>query len=102
VEAATRGAIEVPLRTMEVALRSMDVVEAMVERGQESSLSDVGVAALCVRAAVVGAHLNVRINAKGLADRGVAREYLERAERVRVEAMRREARVVEVVEGRLG
>jgi glutamate formiminotransferase/formiminotetrahydrofolate cyclodeaminase len=94
IEAATRAAIEVPLRTMEVALRSMGVIEAMAERGQESSLSDAGVAAVCARSAVLGAELNVRINAQQLADRGAAQEYLDRAARLRMEAEEREARVL--------
>ena len=45
---------------------------AMAEKGNPNSISDAGVGALCARAAVQGAYLNVRINAKGLADKTFA------------------------------
>ena len=80
VQAATRNAIEVPLRVMEVALASMEVIAAMAEKGQESSISDAGVGALCARTAVLGAELNVRINCADLEDTAARDGYLTRAE----------------------
>ena len=51
IEEATRRAIEVPLRVMEVSLASMDVIAAMAEIGIPASVSDAGVGALCARSA---------------------------------------------------
>src|SRR5690606_24405331 len=82
VQAATRRAIEVPLTVMEEAAASMAVIRAMAERGMEASVSDAGVAALCARTAVMGAHLNVRINAKSLEDKVRGEAYLKRAEEI--------------------
>ncbi len=101
IEAATRGAIEVPLRVMEVALESMDVIAEMASNGLGSSVSDAGVGALCARSAVMGAHLNVRINAKGLADREAARGYLERAAEIERRASTREGEILAVVARRM-
>ncbi|MEM6568544.1 MAG: cyclodeaminase/cyclohydrolase family protein, partial [Planctomycetota bacterium] len=100
--AATKNAIEVPLRVMRTALEGMDVCEAMAERGMEASLSDAAVGALCLRTAVLGAGLNVRINAKDLADTAARDAYLAEATELEDAARRREAALVESVSARLG
>jgi glutamate formiminotransferase/formiminotetrahydrofolate cyclodeaminase len=97
IQAATRGAIEAPLRVMEVALGSMDVIEAMARDGMPSSVSDAGVGALCARAAVRGAGLNVRINAKGLHDAAARAAFLERAAALEQRAEARERAILELV-----
>ena len=101
VQAATRGAIEVPLRVMEVSLASMDVMAAMAEIGLPASVSDAGVGALCARTAVWGAALNVRINAAGLTNDDEAAAYLERAAGMQQQAARRESEIIAAVEARL-
>jgi glutamate formiminotransferase/formiminotetrahydrofolate cyclodeaminase len=101
LEHATRGAIEVPLRVMETALDAMAVVRQMAEHGLASSASDAGVGALCARAAVRGAGLNVRTNATGVSDSAYRREVLARAQELerRAEALERET--LEVVARRV-
>lgn len=101
IQAATRGAIEVPLRVMEVALDSMDVIEAMAEHGNPASVSDAGVGAFCARSAVMGAYLNVQINVGDLVDRDAAAGYLDRGASIQQEAVQREARILEIVQGKL-
>ena len=68
IDAATRNAIEVPFRVMQTALESMQVIKKMAEIGNPASASDAGVGALCARAAVRGAFLNVKINTNDLND----------------------------------
>ncbi len=62
---ATMHAIEIPFRVMKVSLQSMDVLKEMAVEGNPNSKSDVGVGAVCARSAVMGAYLNVCINADG-------------------------------------
>ncbi len=101
IESATRHATAIPFRVMEVALASMELIRAMATEGQASSVSDAGVGALCARAAVRGAWLNVRINAKQLKDRAFADDVLARGAAIeqRAEAVERE--VLAVVDSRL-
>ena len=80
IEAATRYAIEVPLRVMEAGAKALDVCAAMAKDGMKASASDAGVGALCAQLAVRGAGLNVRINAKDLKDEGARAQFLERAQ----------------------
>ncbi len=68
IEHATRKALEIPFEVMILALESMDVIVKMAEIGNPNSVSDAGVGGLCARAAVIGAFLNVKINAVGLKD----------------------------------
>ncbi len=102
IQAATKRAIEVPLRTMEGALRSMEVAKAMAETGNPNSVSDAGVGALCARSAVLGAFLNVKINAPGLADQDFARGALKLGSRLAGEAANIEGDILGVVEAKLG
>ena len=102
VEDAIKGAIQVPYRVMELALESMDITQAMAETGISSSLSDAGVGALCARTAVLGAFLNVRINAKGLTDRAWADDVIARGEKIQLEAIRREVEILEIVHKGIG
>ena len=101
IQQATRHAIEVPLRVMETAVESLEVAAAMAEVGMAASASDAGVGALCARAAVRGAALNVRINAKDLQDEAARESYLDRAATLEEEAGTREARILEAVSARL-
>jgi len=100
IEAATRQAIETPLRTMEVALESMDTILAMARDGNPASASDAGVGALCARSAVLGAELNVRTNVKDLEDQGSRTEYVARASEIRARAEALETEILGIVEGR--
>ena len=101
IESATRQAIEVPLRVMEVALESMEVLRAMASTGLEASVSDAGVGALCARAAVKGAGLNVRINAESLKDDEESAAYLKRATELTRAATQLETEILAIVDGKL-
>jgi glutamate formiminotransferase/formiminotetrahydrofolate cyclodeaminase len=78
IQQATRTAIEVPFRVMEVSFASLEVIRAMAAGGNPNSVSDAGVGALCARAGVLGAFLNVRINAAGYEDKGYIAKLLEK------------------------
>jgi glutamate formiminotransferase/formiminotetrahydrofolate cyclodeaminase len=101
VAAAQRRAIEAPLRVMEVALQSMDVIGAMATEGLKTSISDAGVGALCARSAVLGAALNVRINLGGLADAAARQRYAARADALEARAVAREREILELVRKRM-
>jgi len=99
IQAATRGAIEVPLRTMRAALRSMEVTKAMAEIGNPNAASDAAVGALCARAAARGAYFNVRINLEGITDQAFRGGALAEAESLLAQAEALEREVLERVEG---
>ncbi len=94
VQAAVLAAVEVPLSVMREALASMDVAAEMAEKGLPASVSDAGVAALCARAAVRAAGLNVRINLPQLTDEGRAEAIRREAAALEEEAERRETAVL--------
>ena len=97
LEAATLYATEVPLRTMKAACETFDLLEAMAVSGNPASVSDAGVGALAARSAVLGAQLNVRINAAGLKDRKAADAILTEAAQIADTAVRRETEILEIV-----
>ena len=101
MEAATLYATQVPLRTMKAAYKAFDVVRAMAEEGNPNSVSDAGVGALAARSAVMGACLNVKINAAGLKDRAVADALVKEAEEIQALAQKAEAEVLAVVESKI-
>jgi glutamate formiminotransferase/formiminotetrahydrofolate cyclodeaminase len=82
IENATKYATEIPFQVMETAYNSIEVMQAMLKEGLQSSLSDGGVGILCARTAVIGAYFNVRINAKDIKDRDFAEAILKRAKKI--------------------
>jgi glutamate formiminotransferase / formiminotetrahydrofolate cyclodeaminase len=98
VQAATRRAIEVPLHVMRTALDSFDLIRRMAETGNPSSASDAGVGALCARAAVRGAFLNVKINAPGLEDRIFAEKALAEGAKMAAAADAAELEILNLME----
>lgn len=97
LEKATLYATEVPLKTMKASYECFDVLEAMAEKGNPASVSDAGVGALAARSAVLGANLNVRINAASLKDRQKADEIIEKASEIATAAIAREQAILEKV-----
>jgi glutamate formiminotransferase/formiminotetrahydrofolate cyclodeaminase len=98
VEEAVKRAIEVPLQVMRVSLESMDVMEAMANTGMSASVSDAGVGAVCARAAMRGAYLNVKINAPQLADSDYASTVLAEGAGLLQQAQERAGRIMARVE----
>jgi glutamate formiminotransferase / formiminotetrahydrofolate cyclodeaminase len=101
VQEATRYAIDVPFRVMELAFRSFEVYKEMVQKGNPNSTTDAAVGALCARAAVHGAFLNVKVNTTGLDDKAYAKEVLAKGEEYIRLANALEEEVVEIVNGKM-
>lgn len=101
LEAATLYATQVPLQTMEAAFDAFPLLEAMAENGNPASVSDAGVGALAARSAVLGADLNVRINAAGLTDRAAADKLVARAAEIAAKAVEAERHILEIVNSKI-
>ncbi|WP_289741344.1 glutamate formimidoyltransferase [uncultured Duncaniella sp.] len=97
IEDATLYATRIPLSTMETACAVFPLLESMARTGNPASVSDAGVGALAARSAVLGAQLNVRINAASLKNRDKADRLTARAAEIAAEAIAAEARVLEIV-----
>lgn len=98
MEKATLYATEVPLRTMKCAFSTFPMLQAMIESGNPNSVSDAGVGTLAVRAAVLGAMLNVKINAAGLKNREKAGQLVAEADEIAARTMEMEKVLLEKVE----
>lgn len=101
MEAATLYATEVPLKTMKAAFAVFPLLKAMAETGNPNSVSDAGVGALAARSAVLGAELNVKINAAGLQDRTAAEALVSEAAAIAAKAVEAEKEVLDIVNGKL-
>lgn len=101
IQAATQYAIEVPFKVMQLCSDSLPVIKAMAEIGNPNSVSDAGVGALCARAAIYGAFLNVRINASGLDDKAYAEEKIAAGKALLDNAIAAEKEILAIVESKL-
>jgi len=101
IQAATREAIEVPLRAMEASLACLEVCKAMAEIGNPASASDAGVGALAARSAVMGAYLNVKINASGVEDKAWMAAILARGAKMHEIALALEHEILQSVLAKL-
>ena len=102
IQEATRYAIEIPFKVMQAVLNSMEVIKAMVLTGNPNSITDAGVAALCARTAVLGAFMNVKINASGYKDKDYVVDIIYRGKEIERKAIALEAEIIELVNGKIG
>jgi glutamate formiminotransferase / formiminotetrahydrofolate cyclodeaminase len=102
IQYATKFAIEIPYKVMETAYASMEVIKAMADIGNPNSVSDAGVGALCARSAVMGAFMNVRINAAGYEDKVFVTDILNKGREIENNAIALEAEILKIVDGKIG
>ena len=98
IEKATLFAAQVPLQTMKTSMKVFALCKAMVEKGNPNSVSDAGVGALAARSAVLGAGMNVKINASSLKDKAAAQALVEEAQALIDQAKAEEQAIVDMVE----
>ena len=97
IQQATRYAIEIPFRVMKKSFETMEILKAMAETGNPNSVSDAGVGALAARSAVMGAFLNVKINAAGLNDKAYVASVLAEGSDIERNAKQMEEQILEIV-----
>lgn len=102
IQDATKFATEIPFRVMETSLAAMEVIKAMAEHGNPNSVSDAGVGALAVRSAVMGAYLNVKINAAGLTDKTFANDIIAKGKVIQDKTQQLETEILAVVNQKIG
>ncbi len=102
IQAATKQAMEIPFAVMQAAWSSMELIHAMADRGNPNSASDAGVGALCARAAVMGAFMNVRINAAGCEDKGFVADMIAKGRAIEEKTIAAEAEIIRLVNGKIG
>jgi glutamate formiminotransferase/formiminotetrahydrofolate cyclodeaminase len=101
IQAANKYAAEVPLRVMETAFKSYEILTEMAKKGNPASISDVGVGLLAVRACVDGAAMNVRINLAGLKDEKLKSALLEKVKQIRAESESEFKVIIQIVESKM-
>jgi glutamate formiminotransferase/formiminotetrahydrofolate cyclodeaminase len=97
IEEATKYATEIPLKVMETAYNSIEVLLEMMKNGLQNSLSDGGVGVLCAKTAVTGAYFNVRINAKDIKDKDFADKILAKAAEIYKKTIVLEHEMMEII-----
>ncbi len=101
IQLATKHAIEIPFCVMQTAYASMEVIKAMADIGNPNSVSDAGVGALAARSAVMGAYLNVKINASDIENNVWVENILAKSEDLQKKAMAMESEILKIVEQKI-
>jgi len=102
IQKATKYAIEVPFKVMQLAFESMSIIKAMAENGNPNSITDACVGALCARTAVLGAFMNVKINASGYDDKTFVNEILNKGKEIEKKAIALETEIINITDGKIG
>ena len=102
IQDATKFAIEIPFKVMQTTYASMEVIKAMAEVGNPNSVSDAGVGALCARSAVMGAFMNVRINAAGYDDKTFVNDIIAEGKDIENKTIALETEILKVVNEKIG
>ncbi len=101
IQDATKIAIEVPAKVLRLAAETMPLVRQMVESGNPNSITDAGVGALCIRAAIHGALLNVKINITGFDDKAFAETILNECQILADIADKEEAALLQLINSKI-
>ncbi len=101
IEAATLYATEIPLKVMQTAYESMEVMEAMADTGLPASISDVAVGTMAARTGVYGAYYNVKINAASLKNDEKAKELISKAEEILAKTKERETKILSMIDNKM-
>ncbi len=101
IQEATRYAIDIPFKVMQKSLAVMEIVKAMTEIGNPNSVTDAGVGALAARSAVMGAYLNVKINAAGLKDKAYVDKVIAEGAKMEQQAQAAEAEILKIVNDKI-
>ena len=101
IQLANKYAAEIPLRVMETALKSYQILAEMAEKGNPASISDVGVGLLATRACIDGAAMNVRINLAGLKDEKLKSELQGKVRKISAESESEFKTIIQIVESKL-
>ncbi|MBT6439284.1 MAG: cyclodeaminase/cyclohydrolase family protein, partial [Flavobacteriales bacterium] len=101
IQDATKYAIQIPFRVMETAYNSMEVMKAMAKFGNPNSVTDAGVGALCARTAVLGAFMNVKINAGDLEDKDFVSDILAKGNDIQEKTMALETEIRAIIESKI-
>jgi len=102
IQDATKFAIEIPFKVMQLSFDSMTLIKAMADIGNPNSVSDAGVGALCARSAVMGAFMNVRINASGYDDKTFVTEILVKGKDIEIKTIALETEILNIVNDKIG
>jgi glutamate formiminotransferase / formiminotetrahydrofolate cyclodeaminase len=102
IQQANKYAAEIPLRVMETAFKSYQLLAEMAEKGNPASISDVGVGLLALRACIDGAAMNVRINLAGLKDEKLKSSLQEKVRKIRTESESAFKKTEQIVESKMG
>jgi glutamate formiminotransferase/formiminotetrahydrofolate cyclodeaminase len=101
IQEATKNATLVPLNVMETALEGFVLIKEMVISGNPNSVTDAGVGALALRSCILGAALNVEVNAAGISDRNYAGEIIARALDIKNKAIGEEGSIIDIVSAKI-
>ncbi len=101
IQDATLYATEVPFKVMKLCYESLEVMKAMASIGNPNSVTDAGVGALAARSGVLGAFLNVKINASGLDDKTIVAKFLEEGEMITSKTIELEKEILIIVENKI-
>ena len=101
IERATYKAMQVPYKVMKVAIECMDILQIMAEKGNTNSVSDAGVGAMCLRTAILGAGMNVKINAQSILHRSEVKDLLKDVENIEQLCEQKEKHIRELVDKKI-
>ncbi len=101
IEEATKNAILIPFKVMEVSYKALELIKAMAEIGNPNSVSDAGVGALAIRSCVKGAFLNVKINSGDLEDASFVQTVSRKALEIERKTEEMEKEILKIVESKI-
>lgn len=97
IQRGTKIAADVPMSVAEKAAKLMPLIEKVIMKGNQNSITDACCAMMACRYAVIGALLNVRINLSSIKDQDFVKEHADRAAELEKTVNETEQRILDHV-----
>ena len=87
IQKGLEGCTATPFEMMELSCKALEMTHELLGKTNDSAASDLGVAALSLRAGIQGAWLNVLINIGSLKNKDLAADYKKKGEEMLAKAL---------------
>lgn len=101
IQDATLFSIDVPFKTAKLSLKALELLDFVVDNGNQNAITDIGVGTLMLYTGLEGAILNVKVNLMGIENKEVHDSYSESCKEILSKAKQIKDKIIDEVHSKL-
>lgn len=101
IQDATLFSIDVPFKTAKLSLKALELLDFVVDNGNQNAITDIGVGTLMLYTGLEGAILNVKVNLMGIENKEIHDSYSESCKEILNKAKQIKDKIIDEVHSKL-